>query len=70
MGMPAILFNHAERFEQIGNMPSTEGTTDVKSGDNWSSCFREDVQRKQDFIHVYSPGARADNPGGQNFDCD
>ena len=40
------------------------------SGENWSSCFREeDVYRLRDFIHVYSPGARADNPWEQNFDC-
>ena len=25
MGMVAILFNHAERFEHINNTPSTEG---------------------------------------------
>ena len=41
------------------------------SGKNWSSCLREDVLRLQDFIHIYtcSPGTRADNPGGQNFEC-
>ena len=41
----------------------------MKSGENWSSCFREGVQRLQEFILVYRTGARADNPGGQNFDC-
>ena len=30
MGMTAILFNDAERFEQSDNMPSTEGTNLVK----------------------------------------
>ena len=39
--------------------------SNVKSGKNWSNCFREeDVGRLRDVIHVYSPGARADNPGG------
>ena len=37
----------------------------MKSGENWSSCFRiEDILRLQDFIYACSPGARADNPGG------
>ena len=36
----------------------------MKSVENWSSCFREqDSQRLRDLIHVYGPGARADNPG-------
>ena len=30
----------------------------VKSGENWTGCFREDdIKKLQDFIHVYSPGA-------------
>ena len=64
MGMAAILFNNAEPFEQIDRRPNE------KSGENWSSCFREaGVQRLRDFIHICSPGVRAENPGGQNFDC-
>ena len=40
----------------------------MKSGENWSSCFREeDVERLQDCIYVYSSGARADKPGGTKF---
>ena len=38
MGMVDILFNDAEPFEQIDNNTST----DVKSGENWSSCFRQE----------------------------
>ena len=34
----------------------------VKFGENYSRGFREDFQRFCGFIHVYSPGARADNP--------
>ena len=41
----------------------------MKSGENWSSGLREeDVLRFHGFIPVYSTGARADNPKGQNFD--
>ena len=45
----------------------------MKSGENWSSGFREDIYRFQGFIYVYSTWARADNHrggggGGQNFD--
>ena len=36
MGMAAILFNDAEPFEQINRRPH------VKSGENWSSGFREE----------------------------
>ena len=32
-----------EAFEQMVNIPSTEGPMYVKSGENWSSGFREDV---------------------------
>ena len=46
----------------------------IKVEENWPSSFREeDISRLNDFIHVYSPGERADNPGGggaggvQNF---
>ena len=40
----------------------------MKSGENWSSCFRvEDVLRLQDIYYVCSPGARADHPREQNL---
>ena len=43
MGRVDILFDDAETFEQIDNTPSTENPN-VKSDENWSSCFRkEDV---------------------------
>ena len=38
----------------------------IKVEENWPSSFREeDISRLNDFIHVYSPGERADNPGGR-----
>ena len=37
----------------------------MKSGENCSSGFRgEDILKLHNFIHVYSPVARADNPQG------
>ena len=52
------MFNDAEPFEQINNTPF-DRRLGVKSGENWSSCFREeDILRLQDFIQVYSPGAK------------
>ena len=41
MGMASILFNDAEPFEQRVNMFNRR--PHVKSGENWSSGFREDV---------------------------
>ena len=39
----------------------------IKVEENWPSSFREeDISRLNDFIHVYSPGERADNPGADN----
>ena len=60
MGMAAVLFNDAEPFEQIDN--TLRQRPSVKSGANWSSCFREGRLSIRS-IHVYSPGARADNAG-------
>ena len=40
----------------------------MTSGENWSSYFREkDILRLQDFIHVYTAGAMADNPGDKHL---
>ena len=40
----------------------------MKSGENWSSGFREeDIYRFQGFIPVSSTEARADNPQGVKF---
>ena len=62
MGMAVILFNNAEPFEQSVNIASTE-KPDVKSGENWSSGFREEtVERLHGFIPVYSTGAKAHSP--------
>ena len=70
MGMTAILFNDAEWFEQIDNMPSTEGPKCklLKIG---QAVSMEKMFKDYDilYMYVYSPGARADNPRGQNFDC-
>ena len=52
MGMAAILFNDSEPFEQIWKYPF-DRKLNVKSGENWSSCFRvEDVLKLQEFIYV------------------
>ena len=60
MDMAAIFFSCAEPFEQIGNTISTKAH--VKSGENCSSSLREeDIEKFHNFIHVYSPVARADN---------
>ena len=56
------LFNDAV-FEKI-DMPSTKGLT-------WNLvkiCQAVSEKTFKDFIHVYSTGARADSPGGQNVD--
>ena len=41
----------------------------MKSGENCSGGFREDIQfeKLNNFIHVYSPEARADSPKGTKF---
>ena len=63
MGMAAILLAGAEPFEQIVNIPSTEGPMQnmVKIG---QAVPEKTFIRFHDFIPVYSPGARADNPQG------
>ena len=60
MGMAAILINGAKPFEQIVNIPSTEGPVGnlVKIGQAVS-----ERNMFHDFIPVYSPWARVDNPG-------
>ena len=40
MGIADILFNDAELFEQTDN--TLDRKPNVKSGENWSSCFREE----------------------------
>ena len=65
MDMAAILYNCAKPFEQIGNTLSTDGP--VKNGENCSSSSREEIYKLHNFIHVYSPVARADNPQGTKF---
>ena len=41
----------------------------MKSGERCSSGFGEkDIEKLHNFIHVYSPGARADKPQGTHFD--
>ena len=41
--------------------------THMKSGENSSSGFREDIKKLHYFIHVYRPGVRADDPKGTKF---
>ena len=65
MDMLAILFNGAEPFEQIVNTLSTEGPM-------WNllkiaQAVLKEIKKLHNFIHVYSPGAKADNPQGTKF---
>ena len=46
MGMVAFLFSGVDLFDR---------RLHVKSGENWSRSFREDVQRLDDFKHVLLP---------------
>ena len=66
MNMAAILFNGVEPFEQTVNTPSKESSM-RKLLKIDQVGFREHVLRLHNFIHVYSPGARADNPMGTKF---
>ena len=64
--MVNILFNDAEPFEQIDNTPLTESPM----GNQVKIC--QAVSEKKTFKdyyfkHVYSPGARVDNPWGQKL---
>ena len=49
MGMMAIFLNGVEPFDIRAH---------VKSGENWSSSFREDVQRLHNFKHVILPSGK------------
>ena len=73
MGMVDILFNDAESSEQTDNYNPFDRKPNAKSVENWSSSFRENVKDYDILykIYVYSPapGARVDDPGGQNFCC-
>ena len=39
----------------------------MKFGLDWSSGLREEDVENNSYVHVYSPGAGADNPLGSNF---
>ena len=62
IGMAAVLFVGAEPFEYIGNII----LTDVKIWWKFLKRFkrREDIKKLHTFVHVYSPGARENNPRG------
>ena len=69
MGMTTNLFNGVEPFKQIVNTLLTEGSM-------WNLLkIAQSISEKKTFkkihnsIYVHSPGARADNPQEQNFDC-
>ena len=67
MGMAAILFNGVKLYEKKIQYPF-DRRPHVKSDSKWSSSFRgEGVLRLHNFIHVYSQGARADNPQVTKF---
>ena len=64
MGMAATLFIVAEPFEQIVNIPSTEGPM-------WNLAKISQVVSEKTFkdFMIYSPEVKADNPMKvQNFD--
>ena len=68
MGMVDILFNDAETLEQIDNTP-LDRKPNLKSGENWSSCFSEKKDFKDYDISYMYIGARTDNPREQIFCC-
>ena len=41
----------------------------MKSGENCTGSFKEDIKKLHNLIPVYSLGARADDLWGQNFNC-
>ena len=63
MGMAAILFSSAESFELNVNILSTEGPR-VKSGENCSGGFREDVSGFHDFTCTQPRGCVCVGGGG------
>ena len=66
MGIAAILFNGAEPFKKNCQYLSTEGPCEI-----WRKLLMQFQRRRQskihNFIHVYSLGARTDNPQGTKF---
>ena len=69
MGMAAILLNGADPFEQIYNILSTERRPYVNHVKSSENCFKEDIKRFYNFIHVYSPSTKGPHsPSLQNFD--
>ena len=56
MAMEAVLFNGPEPFKQIVNTFLTEDPTWILV------IIAQAVSELHSFIHVYSPGAKADNP--------
>ena len=69
MGMADILLNGADPFEQIVNIPLTERRPYVNHVKSSENCFKEDIKRFYNFIHVYSPRTKGPrSPPLQNFD--
>ena len=67
--MAAILFNHAERFEQIDNTSSTECTMLylVKID---QAVLEKKTRIYNEIVCMYiAQGQKAINPGAQTFDC-
>ena len=63
MGMAAVLFNSAKPFEQIVSIPDSR--PHVKSGKNGQAISEKKTFKDLiNFIHINSPGARADNTHG------
>ena len=62
MDMAAILFNDADKL-----IIPFDRRPNVKSGEKWSSFSVKKTFKDFEFFYTCSQGA--DNPGGQNFDC-
>ena len=61
MDMAVILFN--------GSVQKSPCETSAKAQDLILNRSLYVILKNYDFIHVYSPGAWADNSRGFNFDC-
>ena len=69
MGKAAILFNDAEPFEQIVNIPSTEGPMFVYSGENWPVGLEKTTLKDVNVLYLYiAQGQGQITPRRQNFD--
>ena len=67
MGMAAILFNCAEPFEQFRNTFWQKAACEIRWNLLTQFQRRRHLKITHNFMHIYSPVARTDNPQGTNF---